>query len=348
MKKALVIGAVVVALAIGVPLALMHRVEVAEREHLHFDASTLATQPNATATALQHWSIRLLPQGAESERVILDYLAAQKKSAIGFATPNAFVQHYRAADLDEFANFIATSDPPRWPERLASPSEGVPYLFETRKLNQTLLACAMARSAAGDRAGANRLLECSWRLTGSMRSNPILIVQLMSVAIFRDQLAALRKIDVDAAVWLPRLREVDYVRTFAVSESAWARNLDDAVRRNVYADGNELRNERRFYAAIGMPAPFRPQWLQLLRTPVRWFDLPHALAGSHAVTLAAASVPRSEHIDRDLAAAYTRGASEFWYIADPDVPGGDRTTAFRRAVRAQAECELTQKVISAR
>ena len=100
--------------------------------------------------------------------------------------------------------------------------------------------------------------------------------------------------------------------------------------------------------ALGGKPAFKPRWLQLLRTPVRWFDLPSLIEGRREMLSALDRIPRSENIGDDLKTAYRSGTERWWYIPDPDVRRETLGTMFARAVLTLAERELTEKVLLAR
>lgn len=349
MKK-LVLGGVL-ALVVLTPLLLVVRVSRAEaawaKSFGPIDAvpAKFRTAENETAAMLPQWSERIAPR-EKAQSAVFDYLTVQINSTSGRAEPNAFVQTFRAAEIDEFARWIAENPPPVFSHPFRSPDEPIPNLLVVLRLQKTLLAAAMARSADKDTAGAERLLEASWRVNEPFLRAPTIIEQLIGEAVFRYQLAVLRKTDVDASKWLPRIRSVDFVKSIAAAYEAYAWHIDRSVRENVYASEAHLRQERAWLASVHQ-SEFKPRWLQILRTPIRWFDLASVLDGNREMLLALPTLPRSEHIDRDLAAAYRRGLGA--YIPDPDVTGAETLgSAFRRAVRTLGERELTEKVLMAR
>jgi hypothetical protein len=147
---------------------------------------------------------------------------------------------------------------------------------------------------------------------------------------------------------LPRIRSVDFLQTLALSMQAETWRADLSVRRNVYTREKFLKSEHELRVALGENPPFKPRWLQLLRTPVRWFDLPWLLEGRREMLSALSRIPRSENIAEDLDTALRRGAARWWYIPDPDVPRETLGNIFERAVLTLAERELTEKVLLAR
>lgn len=352
MKRVAVAAGVIAVVVAVTAFVLVHRVHAAEAAWaasigpIEKVPAKYRTAGNASAAMLGEWSARVTPTG-RAQTVVFDYLLHEVESPAAHAQPNPFVRHFQSADVDEFAAWVS-ANPPVLEYAFRSPDDAIPNLFPMLRLQKTLLAAAIARSAAGDRDGAERLLEASWRMNEPLLHSPTLIGQLVGTAAFRYQLGALRKAETDPAKWLPRIRSVDLVTSIGRTTDLQAWYSDFSVRSNLYASERHLRQERQLASAAGEPAPFKPQWLQILRTPVRWFDLPSVLEGNRQMALAVAKASRSEHIDRELRAAWARGAGTWWYVPDPDVKWEDWSGAYRRAVRTLAEQELTENALLAR
>jgi len=346
-------AAVALVAAAAVPFVLVYRVRVAEaawaRSFGPIDEipAKYKRPDNGKAAMVSDWARRAGADPGRVQTAVFDYLAAQTTSASDPLQPNSYVQHYHAAELDDFANWVG-DDPPVFSRVLRSPAERVPHALPVFRLERALIAAAFARAAANDTAGAERLLDASWKINDALRRGPTWLEQLVAIAAFRYQLGALRKIDVDPAKWLPRIHSYDALASLAFTGQIEAWYKDRAVRENLYASTNYLRDMREMHQTLVDAVPFKPRWLQVLRTPVRWFDLPSILEGDRAMITAAATVPRSEHVDASLEQAWERGASRWSYIADSDLDNINWSSAFRRAVRADTERELTEKVLMAR
>src|SRR5665811_1178364 len=84
----------------------------------------------------------------------------------------------------------------------------VPNLSGHMQLARVLVGRAEARAAAKD-ARAEESLRAAFALTGSLRGRPEIVSQLVSIAATRLEIAAVRRIPVDAAAWRERLKTLD-------------------------------------------------------------------------------------------------------------------------------------------
>jgi hypothetical protein len=351
MKK-LLIACALVALA-GVPFVLVWRVTAAERAWaksfgpLDQWPARLRMPDNGSNAMLAERFKELMTGTPDVRSTFSEYVTAQRKSSQGRPVPDLFIATYRAADIDEFAHWLLKNDPPVVP-RYVDDLIAQPPLVTEMQMGHLLTGAAMARFAAGDVKSSRELLEAMWHMTSNLRSSPVLFHQLIAMACFRDILTALRKTDVDAEEWLPRIRAVEPVKSVAAAMESEAWRLDASVRRNVYADPEYIQQWRQVQLDLGERPTYRARWLQILRTPIRWFDLPTILEGRREALTSLPTVARSEMMSRELLSASQRGAGRWWYIPDVDVTRDSTYSAFSRALATTAERELTEKVLLAR
>ena len=120
----------------------------------------------------------------------------------------SFLAAHTAA-LDAVEKALLTGPAPEWAmdvsKLYAAP---VPNLSGQMQLARVLVGRAEARAAAKD-ARAEESLRAAFALTGSLRGRPELPSQLVSIAATRLELAAIRRIPVDAAAWRERLKTLD-------------------------------------------------------------------------------------------------------------------------------------------
>ena len=57
-------------------------------------------------------------------------------------------------------------------------------------------------------------LEAAWRLNSAIRDDPVLITQLIAIAVTRLHAGVLRKLEDVPEIWQTRLRELDYRTSF--------------------------------------------------------------------------------------------------------------------------------------
>jgi len=123
-----------------------------------------------------------------------------------------------AAELATLRRQLLSGPVPRWElqiERLLSAP--VPNLGGNIDLQKLLLADALAHVAVGDHEGALERLESSWRLNAALREDPMLITQLVSMAVTRMQVGVLRQLGDAPVIWPSRLNDVGYRDTFLVA-----------------------------------------------------------------------------------------------------------------------------------
>jgi hypothetical protein len=138
---------------------------------------------------------------------------AQAAKAEGLPEPPpAAVASFLAAHapaLDAIEKTLLAGPAPAWAmdvsKLYAAP---VPNLSGQMQLARVLVGRAEARAAAKD-ARAEESLRAAFALTGSLRGRPEIVSQLVSIAATRLELAAARRIPVDAVAWRERLKTLD-------------------------------------------------------------------------------------------------------------------------------------------
>jgi hypothetical protein len=138
---------------------------------------------------------------------------AQAAKAEGLPEPppapvaSFFAAH--APALDAIEKTLLAGPAPEWAvdvsKLYASP---VPNLSGQMQLARVIVGRAEARAATKD-ARAEESLRAAFALTGSLRGRPEIVSQLLSIAATRLELAAVRRIPVDAAAWRERLKPLD-------------------------------------------------------------------------------------------------------------------------------------------
>ena len=169
------------------------------------------------------------------------YVRAQIERASGDVEAPAspvceYLDRHRPA-IEEIAEFLTRSDPPRWEAAPAWLLGPVPNLLGHRRLQHVLTADALALSLAGDHEAAERRLLAAWNLNASLRDRTDFISQMIAVANARMHAGVARWIVLEDPAWEERLRDHDYresmLRALAVQaaaggcilagESVWAR-----------------------------------------------------------------------------------------------------------------------------
>lgn len=142
-----------------------------------------------------------------------EWVDAQTAKAEGLPDPPpAPVASFLAAHapgLDAIEKTLLAGPAPEWvvdiSKLYASP---VPDLQGQMQLARVLVGRAEARAAAKD-ARAEKSLRAAFALTGSLRGRPEIASQSVSIAATRLELAAARRIPVDAVAWRERLEALD-------------------------------------------------------------------------------------------------------------------------------------------
>lgn len=138
---------------------------------------------------------------------------AQAAKAEGLPeSPPAPVASFFAAHvpaLDAIEKTLLAGPAPEWAvdvsKLYAAP---VPNVSGQMQLARVLVGRAEARAAAKD-ARAEESLRAAFALTGSLRGRPEIVSQLVSIGATRLELAAARRIPLDAVAWRGRLKTLD-------------------------------------------------------------------------------------------------------------------------------------------
>src|SRR5438093_4422589 len=254
--------------------------------------------------------------------------------------------HRQTAALDAVADFLVRNPPPVVSVHLRDIRDDTFRWNGIRaiQLQKIVLTDAVVRYADGDRAGAERMLDVSWRLNEELRRTPLVDAQALALAVLRMQLRVLRALDVDADRWRPRLREHDYRVSMIAAHEARTYLTMASVHANLYADPG-------FWKSLGanVPAPAR------LFAMLNWFLLPSDLEANREALIQARREPLSDHVAEDLERAFQRGGrrwttsllgKEFGPVIEPFQRTG--FLAFETLTRTTVERELTERVLMAR
>ena len=151
----------------------------------------------------------------KSRLAVSDYLNEQLTrvdSGVSAPLPGAagFLLERRDA-IEALCARLEHGDPPRWERHLESLNAmRIPNLLGLMNLHRALLADAFLRQSQGDDQGALRDIEASWTRITALRDEPVVIDQLIAIAIARLQAGTLRHVPAAPAGWRDRLREHDY------------------------------------------------------------------------------------------------------------------------------------------
>jgi hypothetical protein len=122
----------------------------------------------------------------------------------------AFLETHRP-ELHAIVDELATNDPPAWKCDMSSI---VPQLrgnlMGLRTLDLVLAADAIDQASSGHATEADRTMRAAWQLVRSGHDQPLLVNQLIAMALATIDTAVVRRLDVDAAAWRPRLADYDY------------------------------------------------------------------------------------------------------------------------------------------
>jgi hypothetical protein len=155
----------------------------------------------------------------ERRELMSRYLKSQlEKSEATIDPPPPEVRDFladHAKDVSAIVDTLTKAEPLRWnfdPGSLRG-RQPIPDVYGLIGLQRLLLADALVTSATRNSTAASRMLDASWKLNQPLREIPDVMCQLIALAIARLQVGALRKVEVDATVWRPRLAEYDFKRS---------------------------------------------------------------------------------------------------------------------------------------
>ena len=136
---------------------------------------------------------------------------AAKAEGLPEAPPAAVAAYFaaHAATLDAIEKNLLAGAAPDWAVDFAKlHAAPVPNVLGHMQLVRTLVGRAEARAAAKDKR-AEESLRAAFALTGALRGRPEGVSQSVSISATRLELAAVRRIPVDAAAWRERLKTLD-------------------------------------------------------------------------------------------------------------------------------------------
>ena len=128
--------------------------------------------------------------------------------------PPDAVASYLAAhrnDLDAVHRHLIDAELPHWERQIEKfAAAPIPNLLGHIDLQKILLADALANAARDDRERALAGFEASWRLNQTIRDEPVLIIQLISVNGAHLLISALRQVENVPFEWRERLLAHDF------------------------------------------------------------------------------------------------------------------------------------------
>jgi hypothetical protein len=187
------------------------------------EARFLRASDNATAERLV---VLARPLGIELEgaspafpelSAIWQYVAqAAQVSASGDlggppATVTLYLDAHRSA-IAAVADLLAKGDTPAWKCTVSSDSpipRSSANLFSVLVLNRVLAAEALVDARDGRATEADRTMQAAWQVGRSVRDQPQLVGQAMSLALAAADLSVVRWTAVDAGLWRSRADEYD-------------------------------------------------------------------------------------------------------------------------------------------
>jgi hypothetical protein len=252
----------------------------------------------------------------------------------------AFLQD-EASHLRAIETQILEGGPLRWEQDLSKGFSGpIPYLVGHRQLQSLLLARAVM-AADRDPQQAERSLEASWVLNGSLAERSALICRLMTVAVCGLQQGVLRTMKRPPDRWRPRMQQ----RTFATDlqlpyqSEAWGWRRFTAGTWGVFDLSSMESGETPPYSVLGTAG-------RILTAPyVRL-----SFAGASEALLRATEELRSKRrCDFDVA-GYSQEVEESfpWWNTIGRVATPSLVSAWAALRRADLDRELTERVFLAR
>ncbi len=151
-------------------------------------------------------------------------------------TVRAYLDGHRA-DIAPIVDLLTTTEQPKW-NSTVSPPLPVPEprvsLLGLRLLNNVLVAQALFDASEGRRTDADRAMQAAWQVMRSSRDQPLLIGQLISLALTTADLGAVR-MTANAEAWRDRLEDYDYA-------AGLKRSIEmEVVQRVLIADSSRAR-----------------------------------------------------------------------------------------------------------
>jgi hypothetical protein len=142
----------------------------------------------------------------------------------------AFLERH-TSEIQSLEDQILAGGDVVWQRDPHKPFDGFnPRPLALRQLHELLLLDALVKSRGGDAAGAERAVETSWRLNTAFRDHPLLIGQMIALAIDSQNLGAIRRIPLQAS-WRDRVTAHDYRRSILVSFQGEVWDYSEQVRK---------------------------------------------------------------------------------------------------------------------
>ena len=279
-------------------------------------------------------SASLSRPGDAARRAASEYLTGElERPDADLSPPPAAVAEFLRThhqDLEAIEGELAAWSPPVWDFDVSRvhARRPLPDLYGLIQLERVLMARALAESRAGDASAARRTLDAAWNLNAGLRETPNAPCQIVAVATASRLVGVVRKIDVDPAVWRPRLTEHDYKRSMLDAEVLFHWPNAGKYRRS---DGIEWNSE---------PIPRR--WWTRLRRPfssVVWSQVIEKMRRAY-VEIRDAPVAR-EVPERPR--ANETAADILFAISWPNL-----YSTFLRVDEFALDAELTDKILQAR
>jgi hypothetical protein len=124
-----------------------------------------------------------------------------------------FLEHY-SSTLESLEDEILKSPELVWTRE---PTAMDTHFVGLRELVTLLRLDALVKTRKGNGPGADRALEAGWKLNSAYRDDPLVIDQLIAMAVDGDLLLAVRYLASPSAVWRTRVMDHDYRRSVLVS-----------------------------------------------------------------------------------------------------------------------------------
>lgn len=235
--------------------------------------------------------------------------------------PSASVRSYletHGSQIGSIVDLLTTAKAPAWKSGIVAPlpipSPGVSILA-IRLLNNVLAAEALFDASEGRPNDADRAMRAAWQVLGSLREEPEVVSQLMSINLALTDSGIVRRVVSDETGWHGRLGEYDY-------PTAMARAIELNVVEHI------LLNQRSW-----VQRAFLADYLDGMRT-----ELPrlHAMRLVDPVPIMP-SVPSAE--DEHSIAPGTVVA---------ELAGPEFERCYREALCTELDFELTDRVLAAR
>ena len=228
----------------------------------------------------------------------------------------AYLDAHRS-DIASIVDVLTTSEPPVWRSAVSPPlpvPEPSVSLLGIRLLNNVLAAEAILEASDGRTEDADRAMRAAWQVMRSARDQPLMIGQLITIALTAEDLTAVRR-TADAETWRGRLDEYDYA-------AGLKRSIEmDVVQHILLEDGTRSRRAFLTDYLDGMRAN-----LERLDT-VRLTDFPE------------------KRVSFD-SQGYQHSVATGTIVAEIGWPG--LASAYREALCTMLNVELTKRVLEAR